>query len=231
MSGFDLYSSEGRPDRPIWFIIAAMTVVLVGLAIGSAIEYSSIVVAKATVSFEPTTIRTFQGTESNGSLTPDGSLTVSLVLAVDNPSTRTLHLQLLAFSLWVEDGPAESGLNESRRISDAFLSSPNGTRYFFLVFVGSREVSENPVPAGATPTYTFTYTLSRAVNPARFAVLRNITDFWASTAGDVGAASWFHWVRLTLVIDGVLPATSPTAASYLRAIGRIDREEGTNLVA
>ena len=231
MSGFDLYSSEGRPDRPIWFIIAAMTVVLVGLAIGSAIEYSSIVVAKATVSFEPTTIRTFQGTESNGSLTPDGSLTVSLVLAVDNPSTRTLHLQLLAFSLWVEDGPAESGWNESRRISDAFLSGPNGTRYFFLVFVGSREVSENPVPAGATPTYTFTYALSRAINPARFEALRNITDFWASTAGDVGTAPWIHWVRLTLVIDGVLPASSPTAAPYLRAIGRIDRQEGLNLVA
>ena len=45
----------------------------------------------------------------------------------------------------------------------------------------------------------------------------------------MSASHWNSWVRLTLVIDGVPLASSPTAAPYLRTIGRIDREEGLNL--
>ncbi len=230
MSGsLDLSPYGGRPDRPIWLVAAVITAILVALAIGSASSYVSIVVAQATVSFDPTPTLTFQGTESNGSLAPDGSLTISLGIRVDNPSARTLHLQLLAFSEWVEDGPAEAGLNESRRLADARVVGANGTRYFFRLFGESREVAENPVPPGTAASYTFTFLISRATDAARFAALRNITDFWVSTAGNISAVTWNFWVRLTLVIDGVPPASSPTAAPYLRTIGRIDREEGFNL--
>ncbi len=136
---------------------------------------------------------------------------------------------MLAFSEWVEDGPAEAGLNESRRLADAHVVEANGTRYFFRVFGESREVAENPVPPRTASTYTFTYLISRATDAARFAALRNITDFATSTAGNVSALTWNFWVRLTLLIDGVPPASSPTAASYLRTIGRIDQEVGLNL--
>jgi len=225
----DLSPYEGRPDRPIWLVAAVMTAILAGLAIGSASSYASIVVAQATVSFAPTPTLIFQGTESNGSLAPNGSLSISLGIRVDNPSARTLHLQLLAFSEWIEDGPAEAGLNESRRLADAGVVDANGTRYFFRIFGESREVAENPVPPGMAASYTFTFLISRATDSARFMALRNITDFWVSKAGNISAVIWVFWVRLILVIDGVPPASSPTAAPYLRTIGRIDREEGFNL--
>lgn len=44
-----------------------------------------------------------------------------------------------------------------------------------------------------------------------------------------GRIPWNHWVRVQLTIDGVPVASSPTAAPYLLTIGRIEREEGTNL--
>ena len=230
MSGSPVWSpDEGRSDRPIWFVAAGVAVILIALAAGSAVSYSSIVVAQATVVIVPETTVTFQGTASNGSLRPDGSLSIVLGIRVDNPSSRTLHLQLLAFSGWVEDGPAEVGLNVSRRSSDAVLVGANGSRYFYQVFGESKEVSEEPVLPRANPRYDFTYSLSQVLDATRFAVLRNITDYWISTSGNVSASHWNFWVRLTLVIDGVPLASSPTAAPYLRTIGRIEREEGLNL--
>jgi hypothetical protein len=225
----DLSPYEGRPDRPIWIVAAGITAILAALSIGSAGNYVSIVVAQATVSFTPTPSLTFQGTVSNGSLGPAGSLTISLGIRVDNPSSRTLHLQLLAFSEWVEDGPAEVGLNESRRLADARLMEANGIRYFFRVFGESREVAESPALPGTASAYTFSFLISHATDAVRFAALRNITDFGASTTGGISGLTWIFWVRVILVIDGVPPASSPTAAAYLRTIGRIDREEGLNL--
>ena len=96
---------QGKSDRPVWLFAAGVAFVLLALAIGSALSYTSIVVAQATVSISPSTSLTLQGTNSDGTLTPDGSLTASLSLRVDNPSSRVLRLQLLAFTL---DGTAHS---------------------------------------------------------------------------------------------------------------------------
>ncbi len=219
----------GRPDRPIWFVVAAMTVVLVALGIGSAWTYSSVVVAQRTLTITPVTTRIFSGTETNGSLRPDGSLTLTLDVRVQNPSTRTLHLQLLAFSTWVEDGPAEAGLNSTRRIADDLLLDASGSRYFYRIFGESTEVSVDPVPATGEVSYEFRFALSASLDPSRFGALRNITDYYASTTGSPASATWISWVRMDFLIDGVPAATSPTAAAYLREIGRIEREEGLNL--
>src|SRR5213592_34289 len=99
---------QGKSDRPVWLFAACVAFVLLALAIGSALSYTSIVVAQATVSISPSTSLTLQGTNSDGTLTPGGSLTASLSLRVDNPSSRVLRLQLLAFSCWIEDGPLRS---------------------------------------------------------------------------------------------------------------------------
>ena len=219
----------GRPDRPIWFVVAAMTVVLAALGIGSAWTYSSVVVAQRTVTITPVTTRIFSGTETNGSLRPDGSLTLTLDVRVQNPSSRTLHLQLIAFSAWVEDGPAEAGLNSTRRIADDLLLDANGSRYFYRIFGESTEVSVDPVPATGEVSYEFPFALSASLDPSRFGALRNITDYYASTTGSPASATWISWVRMDFLIDGVPAATSPTAAAYLREIGRIEREEGLNL--
>lgn len=222
---------EGRPDWPAWLVLAGVGVILLGLAASSAANYTSIVVAQSSVTIAPTATPVFDGTYPNGSLGPDGSLTVTLNLRVNNPSAKTLHLRLVAFSEWIEDGPAEAGLNETRRLSDDLLIDVSGPRYFYRVFGESAEVSEEPVPAMGNATYTLTYVLSRTLNSARFAGLRNITDYWISTEGTIAAERWISWVRVQLVIDGVPVASSPTAAPYLRTIGRIEREEGLNLAS
>src|SRR5712691_8252429 len=72
----DLSLYEGRPDRPFWLVVLVVTAALIGLAVGSARNYGSIVVAQATVSMAPVSTFTFQGTEPNGSLAPDGTLAV-----------------------------------------------------------------------------------------------------------------------------------------------------------
>src|SRR5947207_2406060 len=79
---------QGKSDRPVWLFAAGVAFVLLALAIGSALSYTSIVVAQATVSISPSTSLTLQGTNSDGTLTPDGSLTASLSLRVDHPSSR-----------------------------------------------------------------------------------------------------------------------------------------------
>jgi hypothetical protein len=220
---------EGRPDRPIWVVVAIVATILMVLAVSSAISYSSIVFAQATVSIAPATNITFQGTQPNGSLGPDGSLSVGLRVRIENPSGRTLRLQLVAFSEWIEDGPAEAGMNDTRRIADALLLDANGSRYFYRLFGESKEVSGIGVPPRGNTTYASTFVLSRIVDPTRFAVLRNITNFWVSRSGRVAAVHWNSWVRLALVIEGVPVASSPTAAPFLGTIERIDRQEGLNL--
>jgi len=102
---------------------------------------------------------------------------------------------------------------------------------FFRLFGESKEVTESAVPPHGNATYAYTFPLSTSLDAARFAALRNITDYWLSTSGSIIPARWNFWVRLALVIDGVLPASSPTAAPYLRTIGSIDRQEGLNLAA
>jgi len=223
------FGPHGRSDRPVWLFAAGIACVLFALAIGSALSYTSIIVAQATVSITPVTTVTLRGTNPNGTLTRSGSFTASLSLRVDNPSSRVLHLQLLAFSGWVEDGPAKAGLNESRRLSDDRLLEGTITRYFFRVFGESREVGGNIIAAGSAATYVFTYNLTHAVDANRFNAVRNITDYWASAVGNATGGTWIRWVRVHLVIEGVPVASSPTAAPHIMFIGTVERVDGINL--
>ena len=225
------FGPHNRSDRPVWLFAAAITTVLISLAIGSALTYGSVVVAQATVSISSVTTLTLQGTNPNGTLTADGSFTATLSLTVDNPSSRVLRLQLLAFSGWVEDGPASVGLNETRRLQDDRLLAGTGTRYFCRVFGESREVAGSVVPPASAVAFVFPYTLTRVVNANRFDAVRNITQYWASTAGSATAGTWIRWVRVHLVIEGVPVASSPTAAPHIATIGTIERMDGVNLAS
>ena len=226
---WDLVSFEGRPDWPVWLVLAGTSAFLIGATVASSLNYTSIVVSQASVTIGPTTTPNLIGTYPNGSLRSDGSLSLNLALRVNNPSERMLRLHLVAFSGWIEDGPAESGLNETRRLSDDRYIDVSGTRYFLQVIGESKEISVAPIPPLGDVTYPFSYNVSGATNPTTFAAIRNITDFWASTRGEVPAGAWVSWVRVQLDISDVPPATSPFAAPYLRTIGRIEREVGINL--
>src|SRR5438034_4858227 len=88
---------QGKSDRPVWLFAAGVAFVLLALAIGSALSYTSIVVSQATVSISPWTSLTLHGTNSDGTLTPDGSLTASLSLRVGYSSSRVRRVQFLPF--------------------------------------------------------------------------------------------------------------------------------------
>lgn len=210
-------------------LLLSFTASLALLSAASAIGYTSVVVAQATVSVVPRYELTWSSVDSRGVLYPDGAVTVTLTLTVDNPSSRTLRFGLVAYSGWIEDGPAEAGLNESRRLADDILSSGAGTRYFYHALSDSKEIEPVIVPAQGNSSVALIYSLNRAYNPVGFEAVRNITAYAAATRGSGSAMPWNHWVRVQLTIDGVPVASSPTAGSHLLVIGTIDREEGVNL--
>lgn len=222
-------STAAAVRKALWIVLcvaAALFVVFAGL---SAANFTSIVVAKASVYVVPQFTLTFAGLGTDGRLAPDGSVTVRVTAVVENPSDRSLHLYLVAYSGWMRDGPAEAGLNESRRIGDDLLIGTQGEMRFFRVFGQSAEVTLDAVPAHGNRTFTFDFTSSAALDPARFTAIRNITDFAVARGATAASVPWNQYLYLVLTIDGVPAATSPSAPAYLRDIRRIEREIGVNI--
>ena len=215
--------------RTLWAVLTAALLLVAGLTVASAAEYSSVVVAKATVYVLARYSVEYAGLEPDGTLSAASSITVVANVTVENPSSRTIRLRLIAYTSWIEDGPAQAGLNESRRLSDDRLLGPAGERFFYRVFVEDSEIIPQPVPAGGNRSFRFTFALSRATDPTRFQVVDNITAYLVSSGDPAASASWNHYLLVQLTIDGVPPAESPGAATYLRELNRIDREVGVNL--
>jgi len=219
-----------RPvERAGRILLLAFAVALAGMSIASSVSYSSVVVAQATVSVTPLYQVTWSSVDAEGVLRSDGAVAVIATLTVDNPSSRILRFRLVAYGGWIEDGPAEAGLNESRRVADGIIAGATGTRYFYLAISDSKEIQPFEVPALGNRSISLTYVLNRTGNPVGFDAVRNITAYAAATRGDGSAMPWNHWVRVQLTIDGVPVASSPSAGSHLQVLGTIDREEGINL--
>ena len=231
--------TRAGPDRPrspaamvrkaLWFVVCVAVVLLVVFAGLSAANFTSIVLAKASVYIVPEFTTTYAGLGSDGRLTPEGSVTVRVTAVVENPSQRSLHLYLVAYSGWLRDGPAEAGLNESRRMGDDLLAGTEGDMWFFRVFGQSTEVSLDSVPAHGNRTFTFDFTTDAATDPARFTAIRNITDFAVARGDAASSVPWNQYLYIVLTIDDVPGATSPSAPAHLRDIRRIEREIGVNL--
>jgi len=88
----------------------------------------------------------------------------------------------------------------------------------------------NPIPARGNASVVVAYSMDRRSDPPSFAALQNITDYATHVLGSATAAPWNHWALVFLSIDGVPPATSPTAGSYILKIHLIARQVGTYLV-
>jgi len=215
--------------RALWIVFSVIVAVLVILTGASVANFTSVVLAKATVYVVLQYMITYEGLAPDGRLASDGSVNVEVTALVENPSQRSIHFYLVAYSGWIRDGPAEAGLNESRRLSDNLLRGPEGSMWFFRVFGQSAEVGLDPVPARANRTFTFTFTTSAASDPVRFNAIRNITDFAVARGGTAASVPWNQYLFLVFTIDGVPEASSPTAPSYLRDIRRIERELGVNI--
>jgi len=230
-AGFDPRSTAKVVRRALWVVVCVAVILLVVFASLSAANFTSIVQAKASIYVVPRFTVTFAGIGSDSRVGPDGSVTVRVTAGVENPSSRGLHIYLVAFSGWIRDGPAEAGLNETRRLGDDRLTGTEGEMRFFRVFGTSSEPSLDPIPARGNQTFTFDFTMSAATDASRFAAVRNVTDFAVSKGGDAATVPWNQFLYLVFTIDGVPEANSPSAPNYLRDIRRIEREIGVNIAS
>jgi len=231
-AGFDRPRSTAKVVRKaLWVVVCVAVILIVVFASLSAANFTSIVQAKASVYLVPRFAVTFAGLGSDGRVGADGSVTVRVTAGVENPSSRGLHVYLVAFSGWIRDGPAEAGLNETRRLGDDRLTGTEGEMRFFRVFGTSSEPTLDPIPARGNQTFTFDFTMSAATDASRFAAVRNITDFAVSKGGEAATVLWNQFLYLVFTIDGVPEANSPSAPDYLRDIRRIEREIGVNIAS
>jgi len=224
--------AAARIERSAWVSIGVVSVLLLGLAVASGLSYTSVIVAHATVYLEDPRISVaLEGVDPDGILADNGTLTVTLQIPVMNPSDRSLHLRQVVYCGWIEDLPLEKGLNDSRRNSDARLAVNGSVRYFYPVFCPATSSPTDSVPARGNTTISLSYVLRRTDNPSAFAAVRNITEYAAHVLKSAVASPWNHWVQVVLSIDGVPPATSPTAGTYLLKVHLITRVWGILLVS
>jgi len=216
------------PEQGAWTVLAVATAVFVTLAAASSANYASVVVAHTISYMVPRFAISYDQTAPSGALTLNSSINASFSLRVENPSSRTLRFFFVAYSAWIEDWPARDGYNATRRTTDKAFVNGSQTAYFFQVVAESRNIPQDPVPAHGNATVSLSFRLTRATDPSRFDVVRNITDEGVSRNGSADAVPWNHWVRLDLLIEGV-PEPSNLEAGYLRDLRRIELQWGLNL--
>jgi hypothetical protein len=219
-----------RVERTAWALLGGTTIVLLLLSIASSANFTSIIMAQESVYVVPSFRVAFTGINSSGSLGADGSVTVNADFNIVNPSDRSLHATQVTYCGWIEDLPAETGVNTSRIALDVMVGQGASSRYFLRLICPPPSMPRNPIPARGNASVVVAYSMDRQSDPQRFAALQNITDYAAHVLGNVAAAPWNHWALVFLSIDGVPPVTSPTAGSYILKIHIIARQVGTYLV-
>lgn len=217
-------------EKAVWVVALSVTVTILGLSVASALTYSSIAVAQHYVYVDVQSHVTFSVSKSDGTPAANSTVAVHVALVAVNPSDRSVTLEQVSYCGWIEDLPAEAGLNTTRASVDAHLSTPNGTNlYFPVACLPTRPVSV-AVGAHGNATFPMEYAFN-ATTPSVFAALRNITSYGVRVLGSADAVPWDHWAQALFVIDGVPPATSPTAGTYILKIHLIFREVGIYLGA
>lgn len=230
MKWLDRLASKWKlPEQRVWLVIAALALALLLLAAAASLAYSSVIVAHAGVSLRSSHVVAFRGTTTSGVLLDTGEVGFTLRLTAVNPSSHVLSFGTVAYKAWIEDLPAEAGAANTTR--DNTFVNETGTHRIFLAFLGSREVDSPRIPAYGNATLTLNFALNRSADPARFAVVRNITEYAANVQRINGTD--VPWVRWDLVSLSILDLPTPDSAVdvYLAEIGRIVFEEGRNYLS
>lgn len=228
-AGLDRPRFAATARRTLWIVLVVASALWIVLAVLAAANFTAVVQTSTSVFVVPQYSVTYEGLDPSGRLTSQGSVRVRVTTLVENPGPRSVHLFLVTYVGWMRDGPAEAGLNESRRMADDTLEGPGGVMRFFRVIGRSAEIPPGLVPAHANQTFAFDFTIDASSDPVRFAVIRNITDFAVDGGAAIDSVSWNQYLYVVFTIDGVAEATSPSAPTYLRDIRRIEREVGVNL--
>ncbi len=193
-------SKFATPERIPWYAIAVCGVVFLGLLVGSAVDYTGVTMAHVNTSlFVDYQVR-LSGTDAQGVLTDNGSVTVWMNLSVDNPSPRLLYFQSVSYKLWAQD--------------------PASPANYYLSLFSTQDVPPKPVPAWSNTTLALNQTLTRASDPARFEAVQKLQQDVANRTGSAADVVWVAYALLSLPIDGVPPA-AVTAGAYQFNVNRV----------
>jgi len=215
------------PEQRVWFVVVGWAIVLTALLAAASSSYSSVLYAHTVVEFTPSRTIAFTGTTSAGVLRDDGSVNLTMRLAIANPSSRLLAFSSIAYKSWIEDLPAEAGLPNLNR-TDTVVVDETGVHQLFKAFERSLDVEPVRIAAGGTGTATLSFVLTLASDVSRFRAVQNITAYTAQVRGNGTAMPWIHWVEVLVEVRD-LPAAGPSDNPFLSSLTRIVIDEGPNL--
>lgn len=219
-----------RLDAIPQITLLAVTLLILVLIVASSLEYVSVGQAHALPTLKTSLQIGFQGLDSGGNLTENGSVVLTMAIAVTNPSPRSLFFEQLVYKAWIEDGPMEAGIANLVR-TDEVLTTTSGVRYFFLCLYGPHMLDPQPVLPRSNGTASVSVTLSKVTGGDRFEAVRNITAFARAHGIPLSGIPWNLHTLVSLTIDGVPAPASSSAAGYLRDSTRVILQEGLDLGA
>lgn len=201
------------PERVPWYLILTATVILLVLVVASAGQYASVTQAHANSDLETTYSVIVQGTDSRGVLLENGSVRLSVRLVATNPSPVVLDFQSIIVKAWMANASTASGL--------------------YLAFFPSFDVSTLPSPpapvaARGSGTLDLNFTLNKAVDPARFEVVREIQSAVANETGTALGIRWYLYTLITLRVEGILDPVA-SAGTYELNLNRVILTWGQDL--
>ncbi len=211
-------------------LLAVVVVLLAVLIVSTMVVYVSVAQAHALPALRVIPQVEFRGLDASGNLTENGSLVLTLTLAVSNPSPRALFFEQAVYKAWILDEPAQAGLTNLGRV-DNVLTNETGTWDFYLALYGSVGFDLQRVPPGGNGSLSLEFTLSKATAATQFEAVRNITAFARAHSIALSAIPWNVYALTSLVIDGVPAPASSSAADYLRDNTRVVLTEGFDLAA
>lgn len=218
-----------RAEAVPWYLVAAMFAVLGALVGASIANYASVADVHARTTMTVGSSVAYRGLSPGGLLLDNGTVSFTILLEVNNPSTRSLSFFTLGYKIWLEDRPAEVGLPGLVRIpADVGPTAVTSNHTFFEAFDGSKQTIPYPVPAGGNATFPYTLNLTHGSDPGRFAAVQNITQYAVNVSGGTAQIVWNVWVLVNLDINGIPAPSSVSEASYFAQISRIQFTEGVD---
>jgi hypothetical protein len=225
MKGF---GGQRRAEVVPWLLMAVVAAVLLILVGASMASLLTVADAHARTSLSVRSSVVFQGGSPSNLLPDNGTVSFTIYLSVDDPTSRSLSFFTVGYKVWLEDAPSEALGPISRTPADVQVTNSSGTHLFFLAFEGSKQTEPFPVPAYGNATMPFPLPLANATDPGRFKAVQNITEYAVNVLGGPSHLVWNVWVLVNLDIGGIPPAASVSQAPYFQAISRVQFTEGVD---
>jgi len=225
MTGF---GGQRRAEAAPWILLAIVAVILLALIGASIANFVSVADAHARTTLSVRSSVAYEGLSPSGLLLDNGTVSLTIYLSVDDPTSRSLSFFTVGYKVWLEDVPAEDLGGIIRVPADVRVTNASGTYIFFNAFEGSIQTSPFPVPAHGNATMPFPLKLNRSKDPGRFSAVQNITEYAVNVLGGTSHIVWNVWVLVNLDIGDIPPAASVSQASYFQAISRVQFTEGVD---